>query len=49
MFNSFDRIKIKCDLNGIKIKSDEFRKVMSPDMETIISEEFKTVGLKING
>ena len=48
MFNNFDRIKINCDLNGIKIISDEFRKVMSPDMETLISEEFKTVGLKIN-
>ncbi len=48
MFNSFDRIKIRCDLNDIRIISGEFRKVMSPDMETIISEEFRTVGLKIN-
>jgi hypothetical protein len=48
MFNNFDRIKINCGLNGIKIISDEFRKVMSPDMKTIIAEEFKTVGLKIN-
>ncbi len=47
MYNNFDRIKIKCDLNGITVKSKVFRKEISPDMKTLISEEFKTVGLKI--
>lgn len=47
MFNKFDRIKIKCDLNNINIKSNLFRKVLSPDMEYLISEELKIVGLRI--